>query len=201
MRLEFFPFPFILGLAILAALLIVRWRQKCNAWYLVCFYLFGVYLLLVVGVTLFPLPFPNNNVDISIWQTVVFTLSHVNLIPFYYGPHATPNFLIPEIIQNVLLTVPFGFGVSFVARLKARNFIWLGLAVGLAIEFIQLLFSFGVGGSYRSVDINDLLLNALGVWIGYGLFRIFAWLVQRSGRGGKTGLAIFIQEVASRAME
>ena len=29
---------------------------------------------------------------------------------------------------------------------------------------------------YRVVDINDVWLNAVGVLIGYGLFRIFAWL-------------------------
>jgi glycopeptide antibiotics resistance protein len=201
MRLEFFPFPFILGLVLLAALLIVRWRKKRNVWYLVCFGLFGAYLLLVVGATLFPLPPPNNTVDILSWRTVAFTLSHVNLIPFYYGTNVTSNFLFPEIVQNILMTLPFGFGVSFVARLKPRNLLWLGPVVGLAIELAQLMISFGVGGPYRSVDINDVLLNAIGVWIGYGLFRIFAWLVHRSDQGGKTGLVGFLQDVAAHSME
>jgi glycopeptide antibiotics resistance protein len=33
-----------------------------------------------------------------------------------------------------------------------------------------------IGGAYRGVNINDVLLNAVGVLIGYGIFRVFTWL-------------------------
>jgi hypothetical protein len=33
-----------------------------------------------------------------------------------------------------------------------------------------------LGGIYHSVDVNGVLFNALGAWIGYGLFFGFAWL-------------------------
>lgn len=34
--------------------------------------------------------------------------------------------------------------------------------------------SLAIGGAYRTVDISDVLLNMVGVWLGYGLFKRFA---------------------------
>jgi glycopeptide antibiotics resistance protein len=67
--------------------------------------------------------------------------------------------------------------VSFIARLKARDFLWLALTVGLSIELAQLAVSLVIGGAYRGVDINDVLLNAAGVLIGFACFRLFKMLV------------------------
>jgi glycopeptide antibiotics resistance protein len=86
-----------------------------------------------------------------------------------------PYICVREILGNILLTVPFGFGIRFIARLKARDFLWLAPAVGLAIEGIQLGLSLALRSAFRAVDINDVLLNALGVGLGYGFFQIFAW--------------------------
>jgi len=33
-----------------------------------------------------------------------------------------------------------------------------------------------IGCQACTVDVNDVLLNAVGVLLGYGIFRIFAWL-------------------------
>jgi len=59
---------------------------------------------------------------------------------------------------------------------KSKNIRWLALVVGLVIETIQLLITIILGVSYHSTDINDVIFNALGVFIGYGLFRMFAWI-------------------------
>jgi glycopeptide antibiotics resistance protein len=198
MLLEFFPYPFLAGLILLSACLAGPIHRRAGFWSLLCSGLFGVYLLTLIGVTLFPIPVLDDPAARLTWQRVAFTLSHVNLVPFYYGTNVLPGFLVPEMLQNILLTVPFGFGVSFVARLKARDMLWLGPAVGLAIELAQLLISFWVGGPYRSTDINDILLNAAGVWIGYGLFSLIARLILRFVHGDKTGLVAFLQEIAGR---
>ena len=44
-----------------------------------------------------------------------------------------------------------------------------------ALETAQLGVSLLIGAAYRSVDINDVLLNAAGVLLGYALFRGCAW--------------------------
>ena len=72
--------------------------------------------------------------------------------------------------------MPFGFGISFLARLKPKDFLWLAILVGLVFEGTQLVISFIFRSGFRAVDINDVILNAAGVWLGYGLFRIFGYL-------------------------
>ncbi|HTX91115.1 MAG TPA: VanZ family protein [Anaerolineales bacterium] len=168
--LPFIPYPLLGGIALLVPLL-VRLRRRGPA-YLVRFSLFWAYLLALVGATLFPLPILYGLAEGPTWANAAFTLAHVNLIPFYYGTNVTAAFLLPEIIKNILLTLPFGFGVSFIARLRPRDFLWLAPATGLVLELAQLLVSLAIGGPYRSVDINDVLLNAAGVWLGYGLYRL-----------------------------
>jgi len=72
--------------------------------------------------------------------------------------------------------VPLGFGLNFISRVRTRDILWLSITIGLGIEAIQFVVSLVLGYPYRVVDINDALLNAIGVLIGYGFFRAFAWL-------------------------
>lgn len=59
-----------------------------------------------------------------------------------------------------------------------------------------------LGYPYRVIDINDAILNAFGVLIGYGMFRIFAWLYLRVTQrfaSKHRGLTAYIYDVARRA--
>lgn len=196
--LEFFPFPLLGSLGILIILLILLWRKRIPA-YLFCFAVFWLYLLFVVNVTIFPMPLPEAMAPRS---QVTYILSHVNLVPFYFGDlfNAHPNVIFFEIFGNILLTAPFGFGIPFLAPFKPKNFPWLAVGVGLAIETAQLGFSLLIGGIYRSVDINDVLLNATGALLGYALFRGFAWFyvaVSNRIEIKQSGLFAYVYEVAT----
>jgi glycopeptide antibiotics resistance protein len=57
--------------------------------------------------------------------------------------------------------------------------------VGLGIEASQLAISLLLGVCYRSVDINDVLLNACGVLVGYMLYCICAWIYSTASRVGE----------------
>ncbi len=72
----------------------------------------------------------------------------------------------------ILLTVPFGFGICFLTSLRGKRLFTLALLTGLALEGVQLFIGLAAGYYYHSVDINDVLLNALGVLVGSGLFRM-----------------------------
>jgi glycopeptide antibiotics resistance protein len=130
--------------------------------------------------------------------------SFINLVPFNFGFGLSemPGLVVMQIVQNILLTVPFGFGLSFVARVRPRDFRWIIPAVGVGIEGMQLIISLALGYPYHVIDINDAILNALGVLIGYRLFCLFAvayaWVVRRmsSAPGGLPG---YLYAVASRA--
>jgi glycopeptide antibiotics resistance protein len=79
------------------------------------------------------------------------------------------HWLYLDIFQNILLTIPLGFGIGYFRKPGFLK-IWLwALGTGIALEGIQLLTKL-VFVSYRVVDINDAIMNALGVLIGYGLF-------------------------------
>ncbi len=172
--IHFFPYPALVGLLILAGILIRLRQQKHNFMCLCATALFGLYLLILIDAVLFPIPSGIVTGEIVTRRNIANTLARANLHPGVFGVHVTQRYILRQILENLLMTVPFGFGICFFSRLRARDFLWLAVAVGGATELSQLLVSiFIVGGPYRGVDINDVLLNATGVLLGYGLFRLF----------------------------
>ena len=100
----------------------------------------------------------------------------INIIPFYFGScFMLANLCVRSIIENIILTVPFGFGINFLIQIKSKYFLGLALAVGFVFEFSQLVISIAFRSGFRTVDVNDMILNGTGVLIGYVLFRLFAW--------------------------
>ncbi|MBI4762627.1 MAG: VanZ family protein [Chloroflexota bacterium] len=165
MFVEFNP---LYGLVALIVILIVLRRKGKSLPWLFFFSLFGLYLIQVISLAIFPFP-----IDIPYENFK----PNLNLIPFNFG-HCDPRGIelcFRQIYENILLTVPFGFGVNFIARIKPRQIWRLAAGVGLTLEFIQLAISLTFRTSYRVVDINDVILNAAGVLIGYGVFRVFGW--------------------------
>lgn len=96
-----------------------------------------------------------------------------NLVPFrtilfYLQGHN--GFLIAfiNIIGNIIALVPFGFLVPFVfSKLNWRKIILIAFITGFAIELTQLKLHIGI------FDIDDVLLNGLGVMIGFWKFNIY----------------------------
>jgi glycopeptide antibiotics resistance protein len=174
--IEFFPYPFLLGLVILA---IATIRLRKRGWlYSFGLILFGMYLLDLVNVSQFPFGVPADWPSNLNWDQIALTLTHkVNLIPFNYGSLFADVFSgrLPAIIAyeqiagNILVTLPFGIGFTYLSRWRGRRALWMALGVGLALEGCQLLIML-VMESPHAVDINDVLTNALGALIGYGLY-------------------------------
>jgi glycopeptide antibiotics resistance protein len=164
----------IIGGLVLTIILVLNWRQKHSLPALVCWLVFGFYILLVVRATLFPIPFAQKAPDgLSLPE---YFIKRINLVPFFYGRFATVKSISLAILGNIILTLPFGFCVNFVTHIRAKSFIWLGPLIGLTIEMTQLVICLVVRFPYRVVDINDLWANAVGVWLGYVLFRILGCL-------------------------
>jgi glycopeptide antibiotics resistance protein len=201
MLIEFDTAAWLIGMAILGIPLFVLRRR--GGYYLFFFAVFWVYLLVLVSVTVFPMPvgmdggFHFESIGQQIGHMV--KSNSLNLVPLYFNNcWDLPRACAIGIYENVLMTVPFGFGINFIARFRSRDFFWLAFGLGLLIETIQFALDLILGGAYRSVDINDVLFNGLGVWIGYGSFLVFAWLfmaiTQRFGIR-QTGLLAFIQDI------
>lgn len=101
-----------------------------------------------------------------------------NLIPFKniastleYG--LNENAVI-QIGGNILLTVPFGVFVMICLK-KADWWKLLVAAISLPIiiELSQMIIGISIDNMYRNVDIDDFILNTVGVYIGYGLYYVY----------------------------
>lgn len=167
---------------ILASILIgVNYKYQKPAWMKeVIKFFFVLYILMVVSVTLFPL---------ALW--IDYNIEHVkyslNLIPFVsilkdfgqIGKAYDGNimFMIEIIIKNVggniLLFLPLGFLLPILSK-KYKHFkytLLLGFLVSLSIESVQFL-ELLAGAFERTVDIDDVICNVIGVCIGYFIFKI-----------------------------
>jgi glycopeptide antibiotics resistance protein len=72
-----------------------------------------------------------------------------------------------NLIGNIALFVPIGFLVPFVYQKMTWQWsVALGVAASLAIEGMEMVFHTGV------FDIDDVMLNAIGVTLGYLAFSI-----------------------------
>lgn len=190
--IEFYPYPLMLGLFILSLSL---FRSRRRGWlYRAALALFGLYLLAAINRVLFPIYLPERWPAYQSWAAFAHVMtSMVNLIPGNYGNMfedlangmLSPNVVFWEIAGNILLTIPFGLGISLFYPVRGRRILWLALATGLALEGAQLLIMLVIGPNVHSADINDVLLNALGVLLGYGLYRAAAWV----GLKRKTGFS------------
>ncbi len=110
------------------------------------------------------------------WQQV---LSHLNLEPLKTIRHQYRLLNMGEawavysgvvnIYGNVIVFIPLGLGLPWGVGWLRR--FWRTMLFGAAcitlVELAQLLTLRGFG------DVDDLLLNLLGVAMGYGLFRLF----------------------------
>ena len=71
-----------------------------------------------------------------------------------------------NIIGNILLFVPFGFFTSYFLDLEKKRYIFLlTFIVSIVIETIQL----NIG---RAFDVDDVILNLAGGFLGYLMYRI-----------------------------
>jgi glycopeptide antibiotics resistance protein len=117
--------------------------------------------------------FPMSKVDGHI-QPLVFDIAtafpfRVNLLPLlnlfdYDGKRD----LLLNVIGNAAMFVPSGIVLPIVY--KRLNTFWkvllAGIGISLCIEIIQLPFS------VRATDIDDLILNTIGVIAGYGIYAL-----------------------------
>ena len=90
----------------------------------------------------------------------------MNLIPLVTLTHAD----LKTSLLNVLLLIPFGFGLPFITNLRMKKIVVIGALFSLVIECLQLITGLMAGITFRIADINDVIFNIVGVAVGYLLF-------------------------------
>ncbi|HET7187999.1 MAG TPA: VanZ family protein [Gemmatimonadaceae bacterium] len=75
---------------------------------------------------------------------------------------------------NVMLFFPLGILLPLVwPRLRFWRGMQIALALSVSIELLQYLSS--ALGSYRSADVNDVILNVVGAGLGLALMSVLRW--------------------------
>lgn len=144
------------------------------------FTVFYFYVVGVIVVTLFPIPFDKRLIADRLNYSG--QLSH-NIIPFYsiYQMMSnTPLYVsLRQIGGNILLLFPLGFYISIVKYkyLKFHHSILIGAICATVIEITQMVISTIIGYNYRTADVDDLILNTIGCMLGYLSFKILSPLL------------------------
>ena len=137
---------------------------------------FVVYLTVLISVAFFPIPYQEASDPLlkGMQETN-------NFIPFnsIIGTVTTAVdvfVVLKQIMGNLIMLLPFGVLLPMVWRKQSSGVKMLctGLVTSLLIEILQLLISQIIGFQYRSFDIDDLMLNTLGFFIGYQLYSKFS---------------------------
>lgn len=148
-------YSYIIIFLILGSLLILKFK-KSYAYLLFFSNMYG-YLYKVIDLTQLPIyadefqrsTFGGQNV----WR-------EMNLIPF-------KNRFSKTSLLNIVMTIPLEFGLPFLIKASLKKVFIIGVLAGLILELGQLSSALYAGYTFRSVDIDDLILNLSGTLIGY----------------------------------
>ena len=127
-------------------------------------------LAVIIRFVFFPRALVAGHVQPLVFEAADVLPLRINLIPlvhlFDYG---SVRDMLWNVAGNTAMFIPSGIILPIVYR-KLNSFgkiIAAGALISLCIEFLQLPFA------SRASDIDDLILNTLGVAAGYGIYMIF----------------------------
>lgn len=141
---------FVIPMLIFYWIALFRSGNKQSLLRIVAILAFGYYLIGVLTVT-------------GIHELKAFSPRMV-LVPFLdmiRGPMDT--------VLNIILFLPFGFFLPLLYRKynRAIQVVFAGFLLSLSIEVLQM---FGMG----TTDINDLITNTIGAFLGYGIYTVLS---------------------------
>lgn len=134
--------------------------------YYIASILFLLYLVLLIWIILFKLQFSITALD---------RVREINLIPFYYKEEI--SFHATEVLENVLIFVPFGIYLCLVfqrSRLRSKLLFIAGMS--MLLEVCQYVLAVGIS------DITDLITNISGGLIGIFLYNTVVRLFHNQRR-------------------
>lgn len=160
------PLFFTLVVAISISTYFVSRKMNWDLKRLILNMLFALSILAIMLVTVFPQYYGTG---------IPRVINYVPFVGMYDIMFNSVDFSVPirNLGLNILLFIPFGFFLSFKKQSSSKklilNVIIKGLLLSLFIEVVQ--FSFPMG---RSSDIDDLILNTVGAFLGYIIWRLFS---------------------------
>jgi glycopeptide antibiotics resistance protein len=188
----------LIGLVVAIPLVLwMGWRDLIGWWPLLVRLAFAAYLVVLVGLLFTPFPIPPwtrlAEADLDGYRPWPFPW--VNIVPFEtisgalrFGLDWQPGRVL---VGNVLAFAPFGIFLPMLWP-RWRSLIAVtgaALAISLAAEITQVALSALMGFPYRVADIDDVIINVLGVALGYGIYRAIAIVLPSDPAVAKAPLA------------
>ena len=185
------------GLIWLSAVVFLRVKKYKSFVYLLFFTIFYFYIIVVLYYTIFKF----QSVFLLNWLSPdrLMLKGHtvaqgINLVPLVALRLAD----VKTSLLNILLFIPFGFGLPFITKLQMRKVVVTGALFSVTIELLQLLTGVMAHRTFRTVDINDVLFNTTGAAIGYLLFILFIRIYRNHSRNWKIVRHPILKYVAER---
>ncbi len=123
--------------------------KQCNLNKMFMVFVFAIYLMAIFSVTGIPTIYTMN---------VNFTFNLIPLIDIFNSPFA----YIKNTILNIILFMPLGFLLPVIWKKyrSVKKTVFMGFAISVIIELLQIF-------TFRLTDIDDLITNTLGTFLGY----------------------------------
>ncbi|MCA1054195.1 VanZ family protein [Rossellomorea aquimaris] len=147
---------------------------------------FLLYIPWLMSLTIFPIPIDSRLIQSFIetntearnsfipLQTISMSISGAIEQGYFSG-------FIKGILGNIIMMIPLGFYLPFIKpKLNSfRNILIVGIIAATSIEITQKVISLVIGASYRSFDVDDIILNTIGVLLGSIALRFINPIVKR----------------------
>ena len=131
--------------------------------------LFLINLAVISRMVFHPMATVDGRVQPLVFDAAAAWPFRVNLIPFVkLLDYESKRDLLLNVIGNAAMFIPTGIVTPILYRHLAgfKKTVRTGFLISLAIEIIQLPFA------ARASDVDDLILNTLGVMAGYGIYAL-----------------------------
>lgn len=155
-------------ICILGVLLFYKYKKN-HKYQLYFILLFAFYILVLLSLTMFPLKFiteAGRNTQIA--DT---SMPFVQLIPGTILKNSIPYNILKQVLGNILLFVPMYFFMKYITKSTLKS-IFIGIGVSFGIELIQLLIDILTNYSNHICDIDDIICNSIGIFLGALIFKI-----------------------------
>jgi len=141
---------------------------------------FFFYSMNVIRLVFFPFPFNPEYIELLRAQIECGILipSRHNLELFDYMKWG--NLFHITTVGNFILLMPLSFYLPLLFTEKKWNLInitFVGFGISLIIELTQLSYSLMINFVYRSFDVDDLMLNTAGVFVGFIIFSLLKAII------------------------
>ena len=122
---------------------------------------FMIYMIILLRYTVFRNTFLQNGFFQGKWNLTFF-----DTYEMFMHNHAWSYFFY-YLIGNIIWFIPFGMFIQYFKQYHLVTTTFIGFCLSLSIEIAQWIFSTGI------FEIDDLILNTIGVWIGGYLLSLY----------------------------